>query len=193
MDKVLAKYPHLNYKKAYHAGETRDHLTKNIEIAIKAGAARIGHGLNILQRPEYLAYCKHICFEKNPVSNLVLGYQTDTRLSSAPVLLGLGYPITINPDDPGKFGLEDNTMDYFIAACSYPWGLKHLKLIAIHSINHAICTEEIRSNLLHTFTVRWDKWVHNLIKEDQIMTNPFVEDLAIFSAVRNWSYNDREM
>jgi adenosine deaminase len=115
-------------------------LTKNIEIAIKAGSARIGHGLNILQRPEYLAYCKNICFEKNPVSNLVLGYQTDTRLSSAPVLLGLGYPITINPDDPGKFGLEDNTMDYFIAACSYPWGLKHLKLIAIHSINHAICS-----------------------------------------------------
>lgn len=30
VDKVLAKYPHLNYKKVYHAGETRDHLTKNI-------------------------------------------------------------------------------------------------------------------------------------------------------------------
>jgi hypothetical protein len=122
-----------------------------------------------------------------------LGYQTDTRLSSAPVLLGLGYPISINPDDPGKFGLEDNTMDYFIAACSYPWGLKHLKLIAIHSVNHAICTEEIRASLLQAFTLRWDKWVHNLIKEDQIMTNPFIEDLAIFSAIRNWSYSDREM
>ncbi len=30
VDRVLAKYPHLSYKKAYHAGETRDHLTKNI-------------------------------------------------------------------------------------------------------------------------------------------------------------------
>lgn len=84
-------------------------------------------------------------------------------------------------------------MDYFIAACSYPWGLKHLKLIAIHSVNHAICTEEIRASLLQAFTLRWDKWVHNLIKEDQIMTNPFIEDLAIFSAIRNWSYSDREM
>ena len=25
------------------------------------------------------------------------------------------------------------------------------------------------------------------------MTNPFIEDLAIFSAVRNWSYSDKEM
>lgn len=41
--------------------------------------------------------------------------------------------------------------------------------------------------------MRWNKWVQNLIKEDQILTNPFVEDLAIFSAVHNWSYSDREM
>jgi adenosine deaminase len=109
-------------------------------VAIKSGSVRIGHGLNILHSPEYLVYCKNICFEKNPVSNLILGYRDDTRLSSAPVLLGLGYPITINPDDPGKFGQEDNTMDYFVATCSYPWKLRHLKLIAIHSINHAICS-----------------------------------------------------
>lgn len=80
------------------------------------------------------------------------------------MLLGLGYPITINPDDPGKFGLEDNTMDYFVATCSYPWHLKHLKLIAIHSINHAICNEKIRIDLLKAFNQRWDKWVYNLIK-----------------------------
>ena len=69
----------------------------------------------------------------------MLGYISDTRLSSAPVLLGLGYAVTINPDDPGKFGLEDNTMDYMVSSLSFKWTLKHLKLIAIHSINHAIC------------------------------------------------------
>lgn len=47
--------------------------------------------------------------------------------------------------------------------------------------------------MLDAFTSRWNKWVQNLIKEDQILTNPFVEDLAIFSAVHNWSYSDREM
>lgn len=62
IDKVLSKYPDLDYKKVYHAGETKDHLTHNIDIAVKAGSVRIGHGLNILQRMEFLPHCKHICF-----------------------------------------------------------------------------------------------------------------------------------
>jgi hypothetical protein len=54
------------------------------------------------------------------------------------LLLGLGVPVTINPDDPGKFGLEDSTMDYFVVFVSTNWNLRHLKLIGLHSINHAI-------------------------------------------------------
>jgi adenosine deaminase len=51
IDRVLKRYPHLAHlKKAYHAGETSNHLTDNIEIAVKAGTVRIGHGINILQR-----------------------------------------------------------------------------------------------------------------------------------------------
>jgi len=114
-------------------------LTHNLEIAVKSGSVRIGHGFNILQNMEFLPNCKHICFEINPVSNLVLGYNTDSREASAPILLGLGYAVTINSDGPGKFGSEDSTIDYFLAAISYNWTLRQLKLIAIHSINHSIC------------------------------------------------------
>lgn len=49
-DKVLMNFPHLPYKKVYHAGDTKNHLNDNIEIAVKAGSVRIGHGLNIIQR-----------------------------------------------------------------------------------------------------------------------------------------------
>ena len=63
--------------------------------------------------------------------------------------------MTINPDDPGKFGLEDSTMDYFFAAVSYNWTLKNLKLLGIHSINHAICSKNEREELLKSFTARW--------------------------------------
>jgi adenosine deaminase len=48
---VLSKFPDLNVKKVYHAGETANHLNNNIEIAIKGGSVRIGHGINILQHP----------------------------------------------------------------------------------------------------------------------------------------------
>ena len=142
-DKVLGKFPNQEIRKVYHAGETRDHTNTNIQTSLKAGTARIGHGINVLQHPEILLECqqKKICFEKSPCSNLVLGYSKDPRLGTAPLLLGLGIPVTINPDDPAKFGYEDNTMDYFVTLISSNWTLKHLKLIAIHSINHSICSE----------------------------------------------------
>ncbi len=70
------------------------------------------------------------------------GLRDDTRITSAPVLMGLGHPFTINPDDPGKFGYEDTTVDYFSSIISFNWSLRELKLLAIHSINHAICSEE---------------------------------------------------
>lgn len=73
--------------------------------------------------------------------------------------MSLGYPLTINPDDPGKFGYEDSTVDYFSSFISFKWGLKELKLLGVHSINHAICSEEEKQSLLKSFGERWDRWV----------------------------------
>lgn len=141
-NRVLAKFPEQNVKKVYHVGETKDHLNNNIKIAIEAGSIRIGHGLNLIQHPELIPVVreKQVCFEKSPVSNLLLSYVRDPRAATAQLLLGLGIPVSINPDDPGKFGLEDTTMDYFVTFISSNWDLRHLKLVAIHSINHAICS-----------------------------------------------------
>lgn len=107
---------------------------------MRSGAVRIGHGLNIIRRIDYLHQCKHVCFELNPISNLLTGGLTDLRTSPAPLLLGLGYAVSISADDPGKFGYEDTTVDYYATAVSFNWTLKHLKLIAIHSINHSLTT-----------------------------------------------------
>lgn len=46
----MARYPSVRLWKVYHAGETKNHLSRNIEEAVVAGSVRIGHGLNILQR-----------------------------------------------------------------------------------------------------------------------------------------------
>jgi len=85
-------------------------------------------------------------------------------LSTAPILLGLGYPVSISPDDPGKFGYEDTTVDYFASSVSFNWTLKHLKLIAIHSINHSICTEGARLKLLKSFNEKWSNWIAAYLK-----------------------------
>ena len=142
-DRVLAKFTDLDIKKVYHVGETVDHLNNNIEVAINGGSYRIGHGINIFQRSELLQVCinKKICFEKCPISNIFMTYCKDPRQGTSPLLQGLGIPITVNSDDPGKFGVEDGTMDYMFAFICYNWSLKNLKLLAINSINHAICSE----------------------------------------------------
>ena len=69
------------------------------------------------------------------------GYITDSRQACAPLLLNLGVPIAITPDDPGKFNCQDATFDVHMSVVSYDWTLKQLKLTMIHSINHAICSE----------------------------------------------------
>ena len=75
----------------------------------------------------------------------------DLRLSNAPILLGLGIPVSISPDVPGTFGYEDSTVDFFCAAVSFNWTLKHLKLIAIHSINHSLCSEGMKIRTFKSF------------------------------------------
>jgi len=42
-------------------------------------------------------------------------------MSTAPLLLGLGYAVSISSDDPGKFGYEDTTVDYYASAVSFNW------------------------------------------------------------------------
>lgn len=51
IDAIFEEYPHLDHiKKVYHAGETTNHLIDNIDVAVKAGSVRLGHGINITQR-----------------------------------------------------------------------------------------------------------------------------------------------
>ena len=85
------------------------------------------------------------------------------KIASAPILLGLGYPVSISPDDPGKFGVSDNTEDYFVCAVAYNWTLRHLKLTAYHSINHSICSESIKDHLIKQFDQAWNKWIENFL------------------------------
>jgi hypothetical protein len=101
------KYDHLPLKKIYQAGNTSNHFNDNISEALKSNCFRITNGLNILQKTELLSKCKAICIEINPILNLVQGAskRTDLRLSIAPILLGLGFPISINSDLCGLFGL----------------------------------------------------------------------------------------
>jgi hypothetical protein len=143
-----------------------------------------------------MPHCKQVCIERCPISNLLLGYKQDLRNSSTPLLLSLGYPISISPDGPGKFGYEDSTADYFAAATAYNWTLRHLKLIAYHSINHAVCDESIKNRLIHQFDAAWNSWIQSFLQSQGIQEGSFAhqkeKESEIFAASLHWSFSGEE-
>ena len=72
--------------------------------------------------------------------------------------------MSINIGSSGKFGIEDGTADLFVSAVSYDWTLKHLKLIALHSINHSLCKEKERRKMLRDFEKDWNGWIRKYLK-----------------------------
>jgi hypothetical protein len=57
-------------------------------------------------------------------------------------------------------------VDYFASAVSFNWNLRHLKLIAYHSINHAIVTEGQRLQMLESFEGKWNSWVGRFLERE---------------------------
>ncbi len=66
-----------------------------------------------------------ICIEISPISNQILKYCIDLRQHQARTFLNYGIKISINPDDPGFFGLTGVTYDYFMLAIAQEFGNKY--------------------------------------------------------------------
>jgi len=113
----------------YHAGETRyfpnhpvddnyistNYINDNVLHAILLpNVKRIGHGISAIKNELILEIMrkKNIALEFSPISNQDLFYY---KLEKNPIMpmIKLNFPITINSDDPGFFGYEGVTMDWF--------------------------------------------------------------------------------
>ena len=66
------------------------------------------------------------------------------RLSTAPILLGLGMPVVISSDLVGVLGLGSPLYDLFCAAIAFNWSLKHFKAMTLHSVNYSGVTEGVK-------------------------------------------------
>jgi adenosine deaminase len=88
-----------------------------------------------------------------------LAFVDDPRKSHTFTLFNLGIPISLNSDDPGKFNNEDSTFDYWLTVISSDWSLKQLKLVALYSINHAICKEGQKELMIKGFNDKWNQWI----------------------------------
>jgi adenosine deaminase len=71
----------------------------------------------------------------------------------------LGVPISINPDDPSRFGYNHVTPDYYVAVHAFGFNLKDLKLLGVYSVMYGIIEEEEKKVMLERFEKRWQEWM----------------------------------
>jgi len=78
------------------------------------------------------------------LSNQILKYTIDLRNHPARTFLNYGIKMTINPDDPGFFGIIGVNYDYFMLAIAQEFDLKDFKLCTKNSIVTSICDKNLQ-------------------------------------------------
>ncbi|GBP35736.1 Adenosine deaminase 2 [Eumeta japonica] len=155
----------------FHAGETNWYgksSDENIIDAIALGTKRIGHGYAITKHPALMEEVKNrdIALEVNVVSNAVLGLVADVRNHPLATMMARGLPVVLSSDDPGVWGADILTHDYyvaFVAVASRHADLRLLKKLAKNSLYYSTISDKDKA--LHEFEIRWTKFIGRLLKD----------------------------
>ena len=152
----------------WHAGETVDtaqHAHENVFNALATGTARIGHGLSIAKHAMLMDVIRerNICVELCPISNRILNYTaTDMRLHPFLNFLNAGVQITLSPDDPSIFGINNNPASYDYWMVLMSWNsvdLATLKMLAMNSISYSLASDQEKKALSRLFEAEWFSWL----------------------------------
>ena len=90
----------------------------------------------------------------------IKGFVPDIRNHPAINYYKSGIPIVIAGDDPGSFGYNDLTVDYYMAFMSWGLNLFDLREIANNSIKFSSITEEVRQEGFAKFSKQWLKFIN---------------------------------
>lgn len=156
----------------FHAGETVRYGTtsdENLIDAILLGTRRIGHGYALLKHPNLLSIIqqKDIAIEVNVISNNVLSLVSDVRNHPLATYLALGLPVVLSSDDPGVWGADPLSHDFyvtFVGVASKRSDLRLLKQLAINSIKYSALDDKGKTNLFRIFNSRWSNFIQEIIQ-----------------------------
>ncbi|XP_076389252.1 adenosine deaminase [Megachile rotundata] len=148
----------------FHAGETNwlgASTDENLVDAILLNTQRIGHGYALVSHPFLLKMVKelNIAVEVNPISNQILKLVDDLRNHPAKILFAEGYPVVISNDDPGFWGAEGLSHDFyeaFMALMSAHADLRALKQLAMNSIDYSSMNEDEKKRAFAMWQQKWD-------------------------------------
>lgn len=158
----------------FHAGETNwpedfnpslfgDDVTtiENIYDAVLLKTKRIGHGLGFIKHPALYRILREndIAIEICPTSNQLLGYVPDLRNHPGVNYYRSGVPVVIASDDPGSFGYNELTVDYYMIYMAWGLNLFDIKTLARNAIEHSSIYESRKESAIMKWQMEWDKYV----------------------------------
>ncbi|KAH0949286.1 hypothetical protein HN011_003508 [Eciton burchellii] len=168
VDKLNAVDPNIQF--FFHAGETNwngETTDLNLLDAFLLKTKRIGHGYALTKHPLLWDFVKQqkIAVEICPISNQVLGLVTDMRNHPASSLFASGSPVVVSNDDPGIWGAQGLTYDFyeaFMALMSANSDLRSLKQLAKNSLIYSGMSDQERHNALIRWEIKWYIFVTKL-------------------------------
>ncbi|CAF0966613.1 unnamed protein product [Didymodactylos carnosus] len=161
---------------------------ENIYDALVLRTHRIGHGLSLAKRPDMYQYIRdrQIAIEICPASNqlldwasimgwdsnvrgglidfccLLIGYVADLRNHPGIVYHRSGIPIVLSGDDPGSFGYNQLTVDFYLASMAWGLNLADLKQFAWNSIEYSTLPESRKKEGFTKWTNEWNLFIDSV-------------------------------
>ncbi|MFP4687866.1 MAG: adenosine deaminase, partial [bacterium] len=129
-----------------HAGEAGS--VDNIREAIKLGAARIGHGVRLIDDEQLMQEVieKEIPLELCLTSNLQTQAVKSIDEHPFPIFYEKGVKVTINTDDP-RVSNTDINEEFLLAAREFDFDISDLKQILFNSVEAAFIDSETKERL----------------------------------------------
>lgn len=155
---IIARHPGL--KLTLHAGESLRGENREIEIALRCGINRLGHGFNLYRYPHLLEEVrqKGICVEVCPVSNAALGYCADFSLHPANAYRKAGIPLVICSDDPAYQSHSVLTGDFLAVVAGWDLSLAEVKELCRSSLRYSFLSDDRKATLLNHWESTWNQF-----------------------------------
>lgn len=162
MDSLSAEYG-VEMPLYLHDGESNWHDNTNLYDALLLRTKRIGHGINLFRFPllESKVLEQDICIEISPLSNQILRYTPDLRIHPGLGYLSKGIPVTISSDDPGVFGYEGLTYDFWAVFVAWGLDLRDLKQLSKNGILYSSLSDSQKEKALVSWEKAWDSFIRS--------------------------------
>lgn len=109
----------------------------------------------------------------------VKGYVADVRNHPAVNFYKSGVPIVIAGDDPGSFGYNDLTVDYYLAFMSWGLNLYDFREIANNSIRYSSLNTADKINGYNKFDALWFQFINSTYDNICLNSSIFQNDISV--------------